>query len=195
MRRFDDEDLTGAEFRECDLSRARLVGVVMRDAEIDGLVTNLVANRVEVIDKRLHAARAADPARRQRKSLELALAKATTAITRMIEAFSEQLITIDELRTRMPDLRARETNLRNQINALDAQHADREHYLTLATDVQAFLATLHHRADTAAVEDRQRVLRLVVKRRPHRTREHHRPTPHPGRSPHRPRARHRRHGG
>ena len=30
----------------------------------------------------------------------------------MIEAFSEQLITIDELRTRMPDLRARETNLR-----------------------------------------------------------------------------------
>ena len=29
MRRFDDEGLTGAEFRECDLSRARLVGVVM----------------------------------------------------------------------------------------------------------------------------------------------------------------------
>jgi site-specific DNA recombinase len=115
------------------------------------------------IDKRLHAARAADPSRRQRKSLELALAKATTAITRMIEAFSEQLITIDELRTRMPDLRARETNLRNQITALEAQHADREHYLTLATDVQAFLTTLHHRADTATVEDRQRVLRLVVK--------------------------------
>lgn len=41
MRRLDDEDLTGAEFRECDLSRARLVGVVMQDAEIDGLITNL----------------------------------------------------------------------------------------------------------------------------------------------------------
>jgi hypothetical protein len=50
MRRFDDEDLTGAEFRECDLSRARLVGVVMEDAEIDGLVTNLVVNGVEVMD-------------------------------------------------------------------------------------------------------------------------------------------------
>src|SRR4051795_5420513 len=49
MRRFDDEDLTGAEFRECDLSRARLVGVVMRDVEIDGLVTNLVVNGVEVM--------------------------------------------------------------------------------------------------------------------------------------------------
>jgi uncharacterized damage-inducible protein DinB len=49
MRRFDDEDLSGAVFRECDLSRARLVGVVMADAEIDGLVTNLVVNGVEVM--------------------------------------------------------------------------------------------------------------------------------------------------
>jgi hypothetical protein len=48
MRRFEDEDLTGAEFRECDLSRTRLVGVVMQDAEIDGLVTGLVVNGVEV---------------------------------------------------------------------------------------------------------------------------------------------------
>src|SRR4029450_13467904 len=49
MRRFHDEDLTGAEFRECDLSRARIVGVVMQDAEIDGLVTNLVVNGVQVM--------------------------------------------------------------------------------------------------------------------------------------------------
>lgn len=49
MRRFEDEDLTGAEFRECDLSRARLVGVVMQDAEISGLVTNLVVNGVDVM--------------------------------------------------------------------------------------------------------------------------------------------------
>jgi hypothetical protein len=49
MRRFEDEDFTAAEFRECDLSRARMVGVVMQDAEIDGLVTNLVVNGIEVM--------------------------------------------------------------------------------------------------------------------------------------------------
>lgn len=48
MARFEDQDLTGVEFRECDLTRARLVGVVMRDAVIDGLVDNLVVNGVEV---------------------------------------------------------------------------------------------------------------------------------------------------
>ena len=48
MMRFDGQDLTGAEFRECDLNGARLIGVVMQDAVIDGLVNNLVVNGVEV---------------------------------------------------------------------------------------------------------------------------------------------------
>lgn len=49
MRRFEDEDLTGAEFRECDLSGARFVGVVLQDVEIDGLVTGLTVNGVDVM--------------------------------------------------------------------------------------------------------------------------------------------------
>jgi hypothetical protein len=48
MKRYVDEDLTGAEFRECLMSETRLIGVVMENAEIDGLVTNLVVNGVEV---------------------------------------------------------------------------------------------------------------------------------------------------
>ena len=40
--------MTDAVFRECDLTRARLIGVVMQDAVIDGLVSNLVVNGVEV---------------------------------------------------------------------------------------------------------------------------------------------------
>jgi hypothetical protein len=49
MERFVDQDLTGAEFRECLMSNTRLIGVVMEDAEIDGLVTGLVVNGVEVM--------------------------------------------------------------------------------------------------------------------------------------------------
>jgi len=59
------------------------------------------------IDKRIDSARTVNPVARQRKLLDTALAKASSAIARMIEAFGEQLITIDELRARMPDLRAR----------------------------------------------------------------------------------------
>jgi len=72
----------------------------------------------------------------------------------MIEAFSEQLLTIDELRAKIPHLRARRANLRGQLDALDAQAAD----LTLAGDLEGFLAQLRGNAATARVEDRQRVL-------------------------------------
>jgi site-specific DNA recombinase len=103
------------------------------------------------------------PVTRQRKQLELALAKAATPVTAMIEAYSEQLITIDELRAKMPHLRAREAGLRSQLAALDAQAADRDAYLKLAGDLGGFLAQLRGSAATASIRDRQRVLRLLVK--------------------------------
>src|SRR4051812_31013042 len=117
--------------RVCDNQPVRadyLDGVVWD--HITGLLADPQLIRAE-IDKRLEQARGSAPARKQRHRLELALAKASTSITRMIEAYAEQLITIDELRARMPDLRARETNLRNQIQALDTQLVDRDAYLKL----------------------------------------------------------------
>ena len=141
--------------------RADLLDAVVWD-HITGLLTDPHLIRAE-IDKRLERARTSDPATRQRARLELALAKATTAIGRMIEAFQEQLLTIDELRGRLPDLRARQRNLRGQLDALDAQLADRDAYLKLADDLEGFLAQLRGNADHAEVSERQRVLRLLVK--------------------------------
>ena len=114
------------------------------------------------IGKRLDRARTSNPVTRKRGQLEQALAKTTASIAAMITAFSEQLLTIDELRARMPDLRARETGLKDQIAALDAQAADRDAYLKLAGDLEGFLARLRQSSATATTEDRQRVLRALV---------------------------------
>jgi site-specific DNA recombinase len=136
------------------------------DALVWDHITALLADpwlvRAE-IDRRLDQARTCDPVIKQRKRLETALAQASASISRMIEALTEGLITIDELRSRMPDLRARQAGLRRQLDALDAQLADREVYLKLADDLEGFLAQLRKRADTASVSERQRVLRLLVK--------------------------------
>ena len=141
--------------------RADYLDTVVWD-HITGLLTDPQLIRTE-IDTRLAAARTSDPATREREQLTTALAKASTGIANMIEAFGEQLISIDELRARMPDLRARETNLRHQIDALNAQLADREAYLHLAADLEGFLAELNNKAETSTVQERQRVLRLLVK--------------------------------
>ena len=128
-------------------------------------VTALLADPALIraeIGKRLERARTSDPVTRKRGQLEQALAKTGTSINAMVTAFSEQLLTIDELRARMPALRARETGLKDQIAALDAQAADRDAYLRLAGDLEGFLARLRASSATATVEDRQRVLRAVV---------------------------------
>jgi site-specific DNA recombinase len=115
------------------------------------------------INQRLDAARTADPVVHQRQRLIDALTQATAAVNRMISAYQEELITIDELRARIPDLRAHETSLRTQIDAIDAQQADRQVYLKLADDLEGFLAGLRTSADTADVAQQQHVLRLLVK--------------------------------
>ena len=141
--------------------RADYLDAVVWD-HITGLLADPALIRAEIA-KRLEQARTSGPVTRQRTQIELALAKAATSITAMIQAYSEQLITIDELRAKMPHLRAREASLRGQLAALNAQAADRDAYLKLAGDLEGFLARLRDSTGTARTEDRRRVLRLLVK--------------------------------
>jgi site-specific DNA recombinase len=132
---------------------------------ITGLLADPALIRAE-IGKRLEQARTSDPVTRQRTQIELAPAKAGASISAMAEAFSEQLITIDELRAKMPDLRARQASLRGQLDALDAldaRAADRDAYLKLADDLEGFLSRLRGSIATASTDERRRVLRLLVK--------------------------------
>jgi site-specific DNA recombinase len=135
------------------------------DAVVWDHVTALLADPALIrseISKRLERARTSDPVTKKRGQLEQALARTSASVSAMVTAFSEQLITIDELRARMPALRARETGLKDQIAALDAQAADRDAYLRLAGDLEGFLGGLRQNSATASTEDRQRVLRAVV---------------------------------
>jgi len=141
--------------------RADYLDTVVWD-HITTLLTDPALIRTE-INSRLEQHRTTDPATAQRKRIDTGLAKASTAITRLIGAYQEQLISLDELRTRMPELRTRETTLRHQLDALDNQLADREVYLKLADNLEDFLRGLRDRAATASVAERQRVLRLLVK--------------------------------
>jgi site-specific DNA recombinase len=115
------------------------------------------------LERRLSQLRATNPATAQRTRLERDLIRATTAIARLLEAYQEQLLELDELRARMPELRKREAALRAQIDALDAQLVDHETYLKLAENLDSFLGRLGDSIDDADITDRQRVLRAVVR--------------------------------
>jgi site-specific DNA recombinase len=115
------------------------------------------------LDRRLSEMRATNPATSERTRLERELARITKAIQRLVQAYQEDLITLEELRSRMPDLRSKQTSLQASTDALDAQLLDRDTYLKLAENLENFLARLRDTAETATVEERQKVLRSVVK--------------------------------
>jgi site-specific DNA recombinase len=136
------------------------------DEVVWGQVTALLADPALVqgeLDRRLTEMRVSNPTTSERARTERDLARTTKAIGRLVQAYQEDLLTLGELRARMPDLRARQTSLQGSIDALEAQLLDRETYLRLAEDLESFLARLHETAGTATVQDRQKVLRSVVR--------------------------------
>jgi site-specific DNA recombinase len=115
------------------------------------------------IDRRLQALRTEHPAARRREALERDLTRATAAVERLIEAYQEQLISLDELRTRMPALRKRQSTLQAQLDTLASELHDAETYLKLADTLEGFLTRLGDGLDQLDIEDQQRILRLVVR--------------------------------
>jgi len=82
---------------------------------------------------------------------------------RLVTAYQEDLLTLDELRRRMPDLRQRENSLHAELQSIIDQVNDRTAYLRLAESLSAFLGRLRASAETLDVHERQRIVRLLVK--------------------------------
>ena len=129
---------------------------VMRLIEQPGLIT-------AELDRRLDAARASEPTKKRQDAVERDLTRVGKGIERLLTAYQEDLLSLDELRRRMPELRAREHGLRAELQAIRDQAADRMSFLRLAETLNAFLQRLRQSAETLDICDRQRIARLLVK--------------------------------
>jgi site-specific DNA recombinase len=131
-------------------------------SEVRELLEDPTLVRAE-IDRRLAALRTEHPAARRRETIERDLTRATAAVERLIEAYQEQLISLDELRARTPALRKRQSTLQAQLDTLINELHDAETYLKLADTLEGFLTRLNDGLDHLDVPDQQRILRLVVR--------------------------------
>ncbi|NRP75806.1 Transposon Tn3 resolvase [Ensifer psoraleae] len=115
------------------------------------------------LDRRLDAARAAEPTKKRQDAVERDLTRLSKSMERLVTAYQEDLLSLDELRSRMPDLRAREQGLKAELQAILDQAADRMAVLRLAETLTAFLQRLRESAETLDTSDRQKIVRLLVK--------------------------------
>ncbi|MDE0523796.1 MAG: hypothetical protein OXH79_17750, partial [Boseongicola sp.] len=115
------------------------------------------------IDRRLEAARVSDPNQQREADLRHRLVRVRKGIDRLVTAYQEELITIDELRDRTPELRRQEQALHRELESAVDRAKDRETYLRLAETLTGFLARLRSSAETLDIAERQRIVRLLVK--------------------------------
>ena len=115
------------------------------------------------LDRRLAAARTSDPTAKREQSLQRELTHVGKGIERLLTAYQEGLLSLEQLRERMPALRHRQQTLSAELQAITDQTNDRAAFLRLAETLTAFLARLRSAAETLSVIERQKIVRLLVK--------------------------------
>ena len=115
------------------------------------------------IRRRIEATHRAAPTQRRKDAILKEVARVQNAIEKLLDAYQDGLLTLPELRKRVPELRKRQAALTSELQTLETSAVDQQLYLQLATTLEDFLARLRTSADTLNVIDRQRILRLVVK--------------------------------
>ena len=115
------------------------------------------------LERRLSAAREADPTKRHGEALRRDLVRIRKGIDRLLTAYQEGLLPIEELRERMPELRRREKASNAELQAIIDQTITRAAYLRLAETLNTFLTRLRSSAGALDISERQRVMRLLVK--------------------------------
>jgi len=115
------------------------------------------------IDRRREAARRADPLRKREDELHREQARLEKSSDRLINAYQEGLVTLTQLRQRMPELRKQAQTVESELQSLAMAAVDAAKYLQLAESLDVFRSKLRIRAETLNIRERQQILRLLVK--------------------------------
>ncbi len=115
------------------------------------------------INRRREVARSADPLRRREEELRREQARLEKSVDRLIGAYQEGLVTLPQLRRRMPEARKQARAVESELLSLEMAAVDDARYMLIAESLAVFRTKLRARAETLDVRERQQILRLLVK--------------------------------
>jgi site-specific DNA recombinase len=114
------------------------------------------------IDRRRETAQRTDPLKHREDALRRDEVRLGTNIDRLVTAYQEGLMTLEQLRGRIPELRKRQQGVQAELRSLAAAATDETQYLRLVETFADFRTRLRVRAQTLDIRERQKILRLVV---------------------------------
>jgi site-specific DNA recombinase len=115
------------------------------------------------IDRRREAAQKANPLRKREEELRREQARVEKSSERLVTAYQEGLLTLPQLRQRMPALQKQTQAVESELQSLKMAAVDEAKYLQLAESLAGFRSKLRVRAEALDIAARQQILRLLVK--------------------------------
>src|ERR1700688_4407082 len=115
------------------------------------------------INRRREAAQKADPLRKREEELRREQARVEKSSERLVTACQEGLLTLSQLRQRMPPLQKQTQAIESELQSLKMAAVDEAKYLQLAENMAGFRSKLRVRAEALDIAVRQQILRLLVK--------------------------------
>ena len=115
------------------------------------------------IDRRKETARNTDPRRQRNEALRNEQARLGKNVERLVTAYQEGLLNLEQLRQRLPELNKKSQAVESELRSLEMAAMDQTKYLQLAESLEGFRTKLRVRAKTLDVGERQQILRLLVK--------------------------------
>ncbi|MBW1979345.1 MAG: recombinase family protein [Deltaproteobacteria bacterium] len=142
----------------------------IRQDYLDGVVWQHVVRLIESpelirseIKRRMKQIQDSSPTKRRKDVVEKEITRIGKSVEKLLDAYQEGLIKVEELRRRIPGLRKRQEALKAELNSLKAAAVNHKQFLRLAENIEDFLGRLRKAADSMSVSDRQKIIRLVVK--------------------------------
>jgi len=148
------------------LCSCRMIAVAYLDELVWGQILELLRHP-ELMEAELARRRAenlaSSPVEQRRTELERELSRCRQQMDKLLDAYQEELLTLSDLRERMPELKNKTGALEKEQQSLKLRSLEDQRWMDLNQTLENFLVRLNENAEALGTEDRQKLVRLLVK--------------------------------
>jgi site-specific DNA recombinase len=115
------------------------------------------------IERRVQELQQSSPVEQRRENLSSELARVEHQTDKLIDAYQEGLMELGELRQRVPELKKRQLALKKELEGLNIQALEHNRLVDMNPCIESFLRQIKVGAQNLAIEQKQKIVRLLVK--------------------------------
>ena len=115
------------------------------------------------IERRLEEHRQSSPLEQRKENVRREVSRLGQQTDKLIDAYQEGLLDLAELRHRIPELRKRQSALERELESLNLQVLEQNRLIETGVSIEKFTKQLSRSAQTLDVEQKQKIVRLLVR--------------------------------